>query len=199
MLYVLVLASITLLLGFFQFYSSIRNRGSIFLSSLLVIIPLAVVIFSARNVMETSHKSSGSKTNSTLIASKKSSLKDDKLEMIKSESVASSSQAQQVQQVQASLTKSFKSFGTVTYDPSAKTFSVSATDKDTKKVFNQLIENPDQMSNSNFKDIQDKFVEVSKSLKKELGKGYAVQLNQPDKNKAMIIAKDGKIVYSIFS
>lgn len=112
MLYVLVLASITLLLGFFQFYSSIRNRGSIFLSSLLVIIPLAVVIFSARNVMETSHKSSGSKTNSTLIASKKSSLKDDKLEMIKSESVASSSKAQQVQQVQASLTKSFKSFGT---------------------------------------------------------------------------------------
>ncbi|MBF7137379.1 hypothetical protein [Pediococcus pentosaceus] len=199
MLYVLVLASITLLLGFFQFYSSIRNRGSIFLSSLLVIIPLAVVIFSARNVMETSHKSSGSKTNSTLIASKKSSLKDDKLEMIKSESVTSSSKAQQVQQVQASLTKSFKSFGTVTYDPSAKTFSVSATDKDTKKVFNQLIENPDQMSNSNFKDIQDKFVEVSKSLKKELGKGYAVQLNQPDKNKAMIIAKDGKIVYSIFS
>lgn len=199
MLYVLVLASITLLLGFFQFYSSIRNRGSIFLSSLLVIIPLAVVIFSARNVMETSHKSSGSKTNSTLIASKKSSLKDDKLEMIKSESVASSSKAQQVQQVQASLTKSFKSFGTVTYDASAKTFSVSATDKDTKKVFNQLIENPDQMSNSNFKDIQDKFVEVSKSLKKELGKGYAVQLNQPDKNKAMIIAKDGKIVYSIFS
>ncbi|WP_029257925.1 hypothetical protein BB06_04335 [Pediococcus pentosaceus CGMCC 7049] len=199
MLYVLVLASITLLLGFFQFYSSIRNRGSIFLSSLLVIIPLAVVIFSARNVMETSHKSSGSKTNSTLIASKKSSLKDDKLEMIKSESVASSSKAQQVQQVQASLTKSFKSFGTVTYDPSAKTFSVSATDKDTKKVFNQLIENPDQMSNSNFKDIQDKFVEVSKSLKKELGKGYAVQLNQPDKNKAMIIAKDGKIVYSNFS
>ncbi|WP_409282381.1 hypothetical protein [Pediococcus pentosaceus] len=199
MLYVLVLASITLLLGFFQFYSSIRNRGSIFLSSLLVIIPLAVVIFSARNVMETSHKSSGSKTNSTLIASKKSSLKDDKLEMIKSESVASSSKAQQVQQAQASLTKSFKSFGTVTYDPSAKTFSVSATDKDTKKVFNQLIENPDQMSNSNFKDIQDKFVEVSKSLKKELGKGYAVQLNQPDKNKAMIIAKDGKIVYSIFS
>ncbi|MGY4789970.1 hypothetical protein ACXDFG_04390 [Pediococcus pentosaceus] len=199
MLYVLVLASITLLLGFFQLYSSIRNRGSIFLSSLLVIIPLAVVIFSARNVMETSHKSSGSKTNSTLIASKKSSLKDDKLEMIKSESVASSSKAQQVQQVQASLTKSFKSFGTVTYDPSAKTFSVSATDKDTKKVFNQLIENPDQMSNSNFKDIQDKFVEVSKSLKKELGKGYAVQLNQPDKNKAMIIAKDGKIVYSIFS
>lgn len=199
MLYVLVLASITLLLGFFQFYSSIRNRGSIFLSSLLVIIPLAVVIFSARNVMETSHKSSGSKTNSTLIASKKSSLKDDKLEMVKSESVASSSKAQQVQQVQASLTKSFKSFGTVTYDPSAKTFSVSATDKDTKKVFNQLIENPDQMSNSNFKDIQDKFVEVSKSLKKELGKGYAVQLNQPDKNKAMIIAKDGKIVYSIFS
>ncbi|MDB1562031.1 hypothetical protein ACF0HX_07875 [Pediococcus pentosaceus] len=199
MLYVLVLASITLLLGFFQFYSSIRNRGSIFLSSLLVIIPLAVVIFSARNVMETSHKSSGSKTNSTLIASKKSSLKDDKLEMIKSESVASSSKAQQVQQVQASLTKSFKSFGTVTYDPSAKTFSVSATDKDTKKVFNQLIENPDQMSNSNFKDIQDKFVEVSKSLKKELGKGYAVQLNQPDKNKAMIIAKDGKIVYNIFS
>lgn len=199
MLYVLVLASITLLLGFFQFYSSIRNRGSIFLSSLLVIIPLAVVIFSARNVMETSHKSSGSKTNSTLIASKKSSLKDDKLEMIKSESVASSSKAQQVQQVQASLTKSFKSFGTVIYDPSAKTFSVSATDKDTKKVFNQLIENPDQMSNSNFKDIQDKFVEVSKSLKKELGKGYAVQLNQPDKNKAMIIAKDGKIVYSIFS
>ncbi|MGY1576510.1 hypothetical protein ACW5BZ_05380 [Pediococcus pentosaceus] len=199
MLYVLVLASITLLLGFFQFYSSIRNRGSIFLSSLLVIIPLAVVIFSARNVMETSHKSSGSKTNSTLIASKKSSLKDDKLEMIKSESVASSSKAQQVQQVQASLTKSFKSFGTVTYDPSAKTFSVSATDKDTKKVFNQLIENPDQMSNSNFKDIQDKFVEVSKSLKKELGKGYAVQLNQPDKNKAMIIAKDGKFVYSIFS
>ncbi|WP_432749233.1 hypothetical protein [Pediococcus pentosaceus] len=199
MLYVLVLASITLLLGFFQFYSSIRNRGSIFLSSLLVIISLAVVIFSARNVMETSHKSSGSKTNSTLIASKKSSLKDDKLEMIKSESVASSSKAQQVQQVQASLTKSFKSFGTVTYDPSSKTFSVSATDKDTKKVFNQLIENPDQMSNSNFKDIQDKFVEVSKSLKKELGKGYAVQLNQPDKNKAMIIAKDGKIVYSIFS
>lgn len=199
MLYVLVLASITLLLGFFQFYSSIRNRGSIFLSSLLVIIPLAVVIFSARNVMETSHKSSGSKTNSTLIASKKSSLKDDKLEMIKSESVVSSSKAQQVQQVQTSLTKSFKSFGTVTYDPSAKTFSVSATDKDTKKVFNQLIENPDQMSNSNFKDIQDKFVEVSKSLKKELGKGYAVQLNQPDKNKAMIIAKDGKIVYSIFS
>lgn len=199
MLYVLVLASITLLLGFFQFYSSIRNRGSIFLSSLLVIIPLAVVIFSARNVMETSHKSSGSKTNSTLIASKKSSLKDDKLEMVKSESVASSSKAQQVQQVQASLTKSFKSFGTVTYDPSAKIFSVSATDKDTKKVFNQLIENPDQMSNSNFKDIQDKFVEVSKSLKKELGKGYAVQLNQPDKNKAMIIAKDGKIVYSIFS
>lgn len=199
MLYVLVLASITLLLGFFQFYSSIRNRGSIFLSSLLVIIPLAVVIFSARNVMETSHKSSGSKTNSTLIASKKSSLKDDKLEMIKSESVASSSKAQQVQQVQASLTKSFKSFGTVTYDPSSKTFSVSATDKNTKKVFNQLIENPDQMSNSNFKDIQDKFVEVSKSLKKELGKGYAVQLNQPDKNKAMIIAKDGKIVYSIFS
>ena len=199
MLYVLVLASITLLLGFFQFYSSIRNRGSIFLSSLLVIIPLAVVIFSARNVMETSHKSSGSKTNSTLIASKKSSLKDDKLEMIKSESVASSSKAQQVQQVQTSLTKSFKSFGTVTYDPSAKTFSVSATDKDTKKVFNQLIDIPDQMSNSNFKDIQDKFVEVSKSLKKELGKGYAVQLNQPDKNKAMIIAKDGKIVYSIFS
>ncbi|MBF7123053.1 hypothetical protein [Pediococcus pentosaceus] len=199
MLYVLVLASITLLLGFFQFYSSIRNRGSIFLSSLLVIIPLAVVIFSARSVMETSHKSSGSKTNSTLIASKKSSLKDDKLEMIKSESVASSSKAQQVQQVQTSLTKSFKSFGTVTYDASAKTFSVSATDKDTKKVFNQLIENPDQMSNSNFKDIQDKFVEVSKSLKKELGKGYAVQLNQPDKNKAMIIAKDGKIVYSIFS
>lgn len=199
MLYVFVLASITLLLGFFQFYSSIRNRGSIFLSSLLVIIPLAVVIFSARNVMETSHKSSGSKTNSTLIASKKSSLKDDKLEMIKSESVASSSKAQQVQQVKASLTKSFKSFGTVTYDPSAKTFSVSATGKDTKKVFNQLIENPDQMSNSNFKDIQDKFVEVSKSLKKELGKGYAVQLNQPDKNKAMIIAKDGKIVYSIFS
>lgn len=199
MLYVLVLASITLLLGFFQFYSSIRNRGSIFLCSLLVIIPLAVVIFSARNVMETSHKSSGSKTNSTLIASKKSSLKDDKLEMIKSESVASSSKAQQVQQVRTSLTKSFKSFGTVTYDPSAKTFSVSATDKDTKKVFNQLIENPDQMSNSNFKDIQDKFVEVSKSLKKELGKGYAVQLNQPDKNKAMIIAKDGKIVYSIFS
>lgn len=199
MLYVLVLASITLLLGFFQFYSSIRNRGSIFLSSLLVIIPLAVVIFSARNVMETSHKSSGSKTNSTLIASKKSSLKDDKLEMIKSESVASSSKAQQVQQVQTSLTKSFKSFGTVTYDASAKTFSVSATDKDTKKVFNQLIENPDQMSNSNFKDIQDKFVEVSKSLKKELGKGYAVQLNQPGKNKAMIIAKDGKIVYSIFS
>lgn len=199
MLYVLVLASITLLLGFFQFYSSIRNRGSIFLSSLLVIIPLAVVIFSARNVMETSHKSSGSKTNSTLIASKKSSLKDDKLEMIKSESVVSSSKAQQVQQVQTSLTKSFKSFGTVTYDPPAKTFSVSATDKDTKKVFNQLIENPDQMSNSNFKDIQDKFVEVSKSLKKELGKGYAVQLNQPDKNKAMIIAKDGKIVYSIFS
>ncbi|MCL3857950.1 hypothetical protein [Pediococcus pentosaceus] len=199
MLYVLVLASITLLLGFFQFYSSIRNRGSIFLSSLLVIIPLAVVIFSARNVMETSHKSSGSKTNSTLIASKKSSLKDDKLEMIKSESVASSSKAQQVQQVQTSLTKSFKSFGTVTYDASAKTFSVSATDKDTKKVFNQLIENPDQMSNSNFKDIQDKFVEVSKSLKKELGKGYAVQLNQPNKNKAMIIAKDGKIVYSIFS
>ncbi|ARW19862.1 hypothetical protein S100892_01289 [Pediococcus pentosaceus] len=166
MLYVLVLASITLLLGFFQFYSSIRNRGSIFLSSLLVIIPLAVVIFSARSVMETSHKSSGSKTNSTLIASKKSSLKDDKLEMIKSESVASSSKAQQVQQVQTSLTKSFKSFGTVTYDASAKTFSVSATDKDTKKVFNQLIENPDQMSNSNFKDIQDKFVEVSKSLKK---------------------------------
>lgn len=199
MLYVLVLASITLLLGFFQFYSSIRNRGSIFLSSLLVIIPLAVVIFSARSVMETSHKSSGSKTNSTLIASKKSSLKDDKLEMIKSESVASSSKAQQVQQVQTSLTKSFKSFGIVTYDASAKTFSVSATDKDTKKVFNQLIENPDQMSNSNFKDIQDKFVEVSKSLKKELGKGYAVQLNQPDKNKAMIIAKDGKIVYSIFS
>ncbi|UQB01521.1 hypothetical protein [Pediococcus pentosaceus] len=199
MLYVLVLASITLLLGFFQFYSSIRNRGSIFLSSLLVIIPLAVVIFSARSVMETSHKSSGSKTNSTLIASKKSSLKDDKLEMIKSESVASSSKAQQVQQVQTSLTKSFKSFGTVTYDASAKTFSVSATDKDTKKVFNQLIENPDQMSNSNFKDIQDKFVEVSKSLKKELGKGYAVQLNQPAKNKAMIIAKDGKIVYSIFS
>ncbi|MCT1175784.1 hypothetical protein [Pediococcus pentosaceus] len=199
MLYVLVLASITLLLGFFQFYSSIRNRGSIFLSSLLVIIPLAVVIFSARSVMETSHKSSGSKTNSTLIASKKSSLKDDKLEMIKSESVASSSKAQQVQQVQTSLTKSFKSFGTVTYDASAKTFSVSATDKDTKKVFNQLIENPDQMSNSNFKDIQDKFVEVSKSLKKELGKGYAVQLNQPDKNKAMIIAKDGKIVCSIFS
>lgn len=199
MLYVLVLASITLLLGFFQFYSSIKNRGSIFLSSLLVIIPLAVVIFSARSVMETSHKSSGSKTNSTLIASKKSSLKDDKLEMIKSESVASSSKAQQVQQVQTSLTKSFKSFGTVTYDASAKTFSVSATDKDTKKVFNQLIENPDQMSNSNFKDIQDKFVEVSKSLKKELGKGYAIQLNQPDKNKAMIIAKDGKIVYSIFS
>lgn len=199
MLYVLVLASITLLLGFFQFYSSIRNRGSIFLSSLLVIIPLAVVIFSARNVMETSHKSSGSKTNSTLIASKKSSLKDDKLEMIKSKSVASSSKVQQVQQVQTSLTKSFKSFGTVTYDASAKTFSVSATDKDTKKVFNQLIENPDQMSNSNFKDIQDKFVEVSKSLKKELGKGYAVQLNQPGKNKAMIIAKDGKIVYSIFS
>ena len=199
MLYVLVLASITLLLGFFQFYSSIMKRGSIFLSSLLVIIPLAVVIFSARNVMETSHKSSGSKTNSTLIASKKSSLKDDKLEMIKSESVASSSKAQQVQQVQTSLTKSFKSFGTVTYDPSAKTFSVSATDKDTKKVFNQLIDIPDQMSNSNFKDIQDKFVEVSKSLKKELGKGYAVQLNQPDKNKAMIIAKDGKIVYSIFS
>lgn len=199
MLYVLVLASITLLLGFFQFYSSIRNRGSIFLSSLLVIIPLAVVIFSARNVMETSHKSSGSKTNSTLIASKKSSLKDDKLEMIKSKSVASSSKVQQVQQVQTSLTKSFKSFGTVTYDASAKTFSVSATDKDTKKVFNQLIENPNQMSNSNFKDIQDKFVEVSKSLKKELGKGYAVQLNQPGKNKAMIIAKDGKIVYSIFS
>lgn len=199
MLYVLVLASITLLLGFFQLYSSIRNRGSVFLSLFLVIIPLAVVAFSAKNVMENLHENSNSSANATSIASKSSSLKDDKLELIKSESASSSSEAQRVSEIKTNLTKSFKSFGTVSYDADTKTFSVSATDADTKKVFNQLIADPSQMSNSNFDEIQDKFVEVSKSLKKEVGKGYSMQLNQPGKATPMIIAKDGKISYSIFS
>lgn len=200
MLYVLILASITLILGLFQLFSAIRNRGSLIWSIFLVIVPLVFVFISAQSVVKTAHENSqAASSSSALVTKKSSSLKDNKLDDINKASQSSSSQAQKALDVKGNLAKSFKSFGTLAYDPDTKTYSVNPTDKDTKKVFNQLISDPSQVENSNFDDIEDKFIEVSKTLKKDLGKGYALQLNQPDKSKAMIIAKDGKITYSIFS
>lgn len=200
MLYVLILASITLILGIFQLFSAIRNRGSIIWGLLLVIVPLIFVFISAQSVIKTAHENNQSVANTSLSTKKSASLRDNKLEDISKASKSSSSQAQKALDVKKNLAKSFKTFGTLTYDADTKTYHVSPTDKDTKKVFKQLISNPDQVENSNFNDIEDKFVEVSKTLKKDLGSGYALELDQPDQtNKAMLIIKDGKTTYNMFS
>jgi hypothetical protein len=198
MLYILVLASITLILGLFQLFSSIRNHGSILFSLILVIVPLAFVIYSGKSVAHSYHENSKASQTSSKTA-KSASLADNKLADIKSESISSSSKAEVAKQVKTNLADSFKSFGDVTYNEETKTYSVVATDADTKKVFKQLIADPSQYTNSNFSDIEKKFTEISKDLKKELGAGYTIQLNQPDSTKAMISYKDGKSTYNMFS
>lgn len=71
MLYVLVLASIALILSLFKLHSSIRSRESIFGAIILFIIPLALVTFSGNQVI---HKkpSTAASTASSHLAAKKS-------------------------------------------------------------------------------------------------------------------------------
>ena len=201
MLFILVLAIVTLLLGIFQFYSSMRNRGSIFSSSLLIIIPLLVVIFSAQSVIKEHNANKAAPApGSTLMAKSSSStnLKDNKIETINSESQSAATQIQKENEVTKNLQKAFTNFGDVSFDKNSKTFVVKPSNDENKKAFKQLMDHKDQMKQSGFEDIQNKFIDVSNSIKKNLGNGYSLQLNQPDKDDAMIRVQDGQVSYTVF-
>lgn len=70
MLYVLVLASIALILSLFKLHSSIRSRESIFGAIILFIIPLALVIFSGNQVIHEKPSTAASTASSHLVAKK---------------------------------------------------------------------------------------------------------------------------------
>lgn len=168
MLYVLVLASIALILSLFKLHSSIRSRESIFGAIILFIIPLALVIFSGNQVIHEKPSTAASTASSHLAAKERN--------------------------ITASLKKNLKSLGDLTFNADQKVFVVTPTDANSKKAFSAWVKDPRTIDKDSYAGLKKQFTGLSKSLKKELGAGYTVKLLQPDSNRALLVVKDGKIV-----
>ncbi|EOA09244.1 hypothetical protein QY883_05710 [Pediococcus acidilactici] len=196
MLYVLVLASIALILSLFKLHSSIRSRESIFGAIILFIIPLALVIFSGNQVIHEKPSTAASTASSHLAAkkSKEASIKDDKFEKMNSDSQAASQQAAKERNITASLKKNLKPLGDLTFNADQKVFVVTPTDANSKKAFSAWVKDPRTIDKDSYAGLKKQFTGLSKSLKKELGAGYTVKLLQTDSNRALLVVKDGKIV-----
>ncbi|CUS26422.1 hypothetical protein FC70_GL001466 [Paucilactobacillus oligofermentans DSM 15707 = LMG 22743] len=99
--------------------------------------------------------------------------------------------------VLAQLKKNFKTFGSVKYDETTKTYLITPTESKTVESMNYIIQNPSNAEDAGWSNLTGSILKISKQLKKITGNGYSLTITQPDSDEAMFTVKDGITTYDI--
>lgn len=101
------------------------------------------------------------------------------------------------QQILEDLQQNFSKIGNVTFDRSRKTFTIAPTTSENAKAISFVIDNPQKAQQVGYNNLTSGILNTSKQLDKPLGKGYTVQLTQPNSNRVIYSARDGQVLVDV--
>ncbi|ANZ68806.1 hypothetical protein [Pediococcus claussenii] len=201
MLYLAIILGIAFILLLFRVAMVITNRENPLLTILLTLLVGAGLLYSSLQVPKAlkqgDHQSA--QVDSTSADSLTNKLPLNQL----TDNSSSQSEAKQElseNSILNSVRESYKSIGKVSFDGSTKTYSLLPTASSFVKPLRQIIANPNQANEANFDQMVTNFKTTSKSIENDLGKGYTLQLLNPDKaNQKLLAVKDQNVTYNFFS
>lgn len=201
MLYLAIILGVAFILLLFRIGMVITNRENPLWTILLTILVGLGLLYSSiqvpRALKQQDHQSA--QVTNTSNSSLKSKLPLNQL----TDNSSSQSKAKQElteSSILNSIRQSYKSMGKVSFDNSTKTYSLLPTNASFVKPLRQIIANPAQANEANFDQMITNFKTTSKSIESNLGKGYTIQLLNPDKtNQKLLAVKDQNVTYNFFS
>lgn len=114
-----------------------------------------------------------------------------------SSSSTATTRADNEQAVKRQLAKSLTKLGTVSFNRSTKTYTLTLTNKGLKTTIKALQANPSQAKAAKWPKFVNNFIKTSQSLKEALGTGYSLVL-RIDHQSPVLIFKDGYVTKNQF-
>ncbi|MFC6202337.1 hypothetical protein ACFP1L_10685 [Lactiplantibacillus nangangensis] len=207
MLFLAIIGLLIFLLAFFSVLSARQNGGGwkflatvATLSALLTIFAIIKLPYWPYNQ---THAAKATKTTATA-SSSSAAAKSAKIGSSQvvfneaNEKKAAATTKLKEESILKQLKANYRSMGTVSFDDSTKTFTVTPTDKKYVKSLKTVKKYPDQNEKA-ITTITQNFESLSTSIKKHLAKGYTVRLLDPSTpNTTLLSVKDGAVVTSNF-
>lgn len=106
-------------------------------------------------------------------------------------------QADNEKSVQQQLAKALTKLGTVTFDRSSKTYTLTVTNSDLKQTIQALTKKPSLAKQAKWPRFVENFTKTSASLEKSLGKGYSLEVRVGHQSPVLVF-KDGYVVKNQF-
>lgn len=206
MLFLAIIGLLIFLLAFFSVLSARQNGGGwkflatvATLSALLTIFAIIKLPYwpynqthAAKTAKTTAAASSSSATKTAKIGSSQVVFNE------ANEKKAAATTKLKEESILKQLKANYRSMGSVSFDDSTKTFTVTPTDKKYVKSLKTVKKYPDQNEKA-ITTITQNFESLSSSIKKHLAKGYTVRLLDPSTpNKTLLSVKDGAVATTNF-
>jgi len=206
MLFLAIIGLLIFLLAFFSVLSARQNGGGwkflatvATLSALLTIFAIIKLPYwpynqthAAKTAKTTAAASSSSATKTAKIGSSQVVFNE------ANEKKAAATTKLKEESILKQLKANYRSMGSVSFDDSTKTFTVTPTDKKYVKSLKTVKKYPDQNEKA-ITTITQNFESLSNSIKKHLAKGYTVRLLDPSTpNTTLLSVKDGAVVTTNF-
>lgn len=106
-------------------------------------------------------------------------------------------QADNEESVQQQLAKALTKLGTVTFDRSSKTYTLTVTNSDLKQTIQALTKKPSLAKQAKWPRFVENFTKTSASLEKSLGKGYSLEVRIGHQSPVLVF-KDSYVVKNQF-
>lgn len=106
-------------------------------------------------------------------------------------------QADNEKSVAQQLSKALSKLGTVSFDQSHKTYTLTVTNHDLKQTIAALTKKPSLAKQAKWPRFVENFTKTSGSLEKSLGKGYTLEVRVGQQSPVLVF-KDGYVVKNQF-
>lgn len=208
MLFLAIIGLLIFLLAFFSVLSARQNGGGWkFLATVATLSALLTIFAIIKLPYWPYNQTHAAKTTKTTAAASSSSSSAAKTAKIGSSQVvfneanekkAAATTKLKEESILKQLKANYRSMGTVSFDDSTKTFTVTPTDKKYVKSLKTVKKYPDQNEKA-ITTITQNFESLSSSIQKHLAKGYTVRLLDPSTHDTTLLSvKDGAVVTTNF-
>lgn len=193
-----VIAGIIFVLGIFYLMNSIYRYGKWIAPTILMILSLLSGIGCGLKAYQLHEEDKRQQSTSiATIRSAQSSSHDGMVENGFQLMDQDSREDHIQQQVLKSLQQNFAQVGNVTLDQKKKIFTITPTTSENAKAISYVIDNPQKAQQVGYNNLTAGILNTSKQLDKPLGKGYTIQLMQPNSNQIIYSARDGQVLVDV--
>lgn len=208
MIFLLVFGGLILILALFYLVNSIQQYGEWKGATILVVLSLVATVYGGWGTYQ-EHRPGGENVASSSQSVKtrgrdggsQQALDESKLGQTTMAGMDQNrnNQGQKEMVILRQMQKNYSKMGTVDFDEKTKSFNITPTDDSTVKAFKALANDPSVAKQIGWDKLTDSVRENSKQISKDnlLGKGYQIQLMNPDNHQSLYTVKDGQTTFDV--